>query len=324
MRARDLLIRGMGALAVLAVANAAVWAGARNALPRQLVRRAQQTAPPTHLFLGNSTMASSIDEAAFAASMRGSRPLNAALGATGPVEHYILYRQIQLSRGAWLVYGFLDTQLTDAPEGSWSTLTGSRSLVYFFDPEIAFEMYAPGGSWRSRLLRAASYVPVLVNRGAIWGRVERMRRGLEKLGQPPQAESRFGRSVDFSLLEPEPAEFAGRCERAARDQTPFSRPVAEIFGRATAQGNPIVVIEMPAPSLHRQRCYTGPAWAAYRQHLRALMSGVGAIYLDASDWLPDDAFSDGLHVNKPWAALFSARLAQWFASIPGPAFAKVQ
>lgn len=324
MRARDLLIRGVGALAVLVVANVAVWAGAKNALPRQLVRRAQKMASPTHIFLGNSTMASGVDEAAFAAAMPGSRPLNIALRATFPVEHYLLYRQFQAPRGAWLAYGFIDTQLTDTPQGSWSTLSGSRSLVYYLDPEIAFEMYSPGGGWRTSLLRMTSHVPVLVNRGAIWGRVERVRRGLEKIGQPPRAESRFGRAVDFALLEPEPAEFASRCERVVREQTQFNRPVAEIFGRAIAQGNPIVVIEMPMTLLHRQRCYTGPAWAAYRQHLRALVSGVGAIYLDASDWLPDEAFSDGLHVNEQWAARFSARLAQWFASVPGPAPAKAQ
>ena len=50
---------------MLAAANIGVNRMARNSVPRQLLRTADQAEPATDLFLGNSTMMSGLDEAAF-------------------------------------------------------------------------------------------------------------------------------------------------------------------------------------------------------------------------------------------------------------------
>lgn len=309
MRARDLLIRCVGAALVLVLANVAMWTASQHTLARQMLRHLSQVPPPTHLFLGDSIMASSLDEAAFAAAMPGSHPLNIALNATTPVEHYLLSRQRSLPHGAWVIYGFVDLRLTDPPDASFRDLVGHRSLAYYVEPAIAFEMYSLDSWWQSAPFRVAAHIPLFVNRNTVWWEVERLRRAAEQLGQPPQATSRFGRAVDFALLEPDATAFALRCAEAVRAQVPFCRPVAALFRRAAANGNPLLVVEMPMTSLHRRRCCTSAAWAAYREHVRALIGDAGGIDLDASDWMPDEAFSDGLHLKDGWAPAFSTRLA---------------
>jgi len=307
LRYRDLLARAAGALGVLVCVNFALQGWAVNTMPRQLLRHARLASSPTTLFLGNSTMAAALDETTFAEASPGSRPLNMALGATQPTEHYLLLRQRPLDRGATVVYGFIDTQMTDPVDGSWTALVGNRALAYYVEPDVAANLFAPESpKWRAGFLLVA-HVPLLRERSVFWSRVEGARRFLAGVGLPRQATNRFGRAQDFALLEADPAEFVRRCAAAA--DRPFSRPVAEILQRAQTNGNPVYVLEMPMTSTHRARFFTSEAWQTYRVHVRALVQQSGARFLDASDWISDDLFADPLHVSEAGARAFSARLA---------------
>ena len=156
MKPHHLLIQIVMAMAVLAAANAAVVELARDSTPRQLLHHSEQAAPATDLFLGDSTVAAGVDTAAFAAVLAGHRPLNLGLGASTPVEHYLVYLKQDRHRGATLYYGFLDMQLTDSPTGDWSTLVGNRAMCYYVDLNTALSFYASDCPARAFTLRMAS------------------------------------------------------------------------------------------------------------------------------------------------------------------------
>jgi hypothetical protein len=282
-------------------------------MPRQLLRHAQSVASPTHVFLGNSTMAAGFDENAFSSAAPGTRPLNLGLGATMPAEHYLLLRQRPLDAGAAVVYGFFDTQLTDPVEGSWSTLIGNRALAYYVDPVVAANLYEKDSLPRRMLFRLIADVPLLSDRAALWGRVERARRTLGGIGVPAKAANQFGRVDDFAALELEPKEFVRRCASVILHSRPPNAAVVALLRRARESGNPAYVVAMPMTSAHRERYYSNALWRLYLDRMRRMLAATGATLLDAADWMPDDAFSDPLHLGQAGAREFSARLAKELA-----------
>jgi hypothetical protein len=311
MKFRHLAVQlGLTAV-VLAAANLGVRRLAENSVPRQLLRHGDGSQPATDLFLGNSTMAAGLDETTFAAVQPRRRPLNLALGATGPVEHLLIYHQQKKHRGAAVYYGFLDTQLTDAPQGSWDKLIGNRALSYYADPETAIRFYAKDSPFEALAFRFVAKVPMLVERVAIWAKVERLRRILGEIGFPKKETNRFGRAEDFVLLEPDPGEFARKCERAAVDRVSLASPVAALIREAEEGGSKVYVVEMPMTFGHRERFYSGPQWAAYRMHLIDLVQSAGAVYVAGADWVADDGFADHLHLNEAGSRSFSTRLGNW-------------
>jgi len=299
-------------LVVLVGANGGVALLARNSVPRQLLRHCALAEPATDLFLGNSTMAAGFDEAEFTAASPDRRGVNAALGATSPVEHYLIYSRQVRHRGATIHYGFLDTQLTDPTSGDWGTLVGNRAMAYYVDPETAIRFYAPDDPVRAWEMRLVRRVPAFVERQTIWAKVERVRRTLSEVGLPKKDTNRFGRAEDFALLEPtDPTEFAQRCRRVVDDRVPLNGAVAAILQLAAEQGVRAVVIEMPMTQEHRRRFYSTPEWAAYRQYVTALIHDAGGVYLDASDWVGTEGFADHLHLNADGAKVFTRRIAAW-------------
>src|SRR5437870_5107325 len=120
-------------------------------------------------------MAAGLDEAAFLAAAPGRRGLNAALGGTPPVEHYLICSRQDRQAAAGVYYGFYDTQLTAHPSGDWATLVGNRAIVYYVDPDLALQFYFPEQPTKVFFLKLASRLPMLVERQAIWLRVERLR-----------------------------------------------------------------------------------------------------------------------------------------------------
>jgi hypothetical protein len=310
MTARALLLQFLCAGVTLVAANVAVQCLAQNSVPRQMLRAAQQTTGVTDLFLGNSTMAAGLDERAFAAERPAARPLNLGLGTSSPVEHYLLYRQWRADAAARVYYGFLDTQLTDPPAGSWDTLAGNRALAYYAEPEVARQLYAPHSLWQRLAFRVCGYLPVVVERYAIWANVERLRRRLGALGLPARAENRFGRAEDFALLELEYAEFVARCERAVAERAPLNAALVALFAQARLAGHSLYVIEMPMPARHCARYYRHSVWQAYQAHLRDLVHAAGGVYVEASEWIADEGFVDPLHLNAQGATQFSAQLSR--------------
>ena len=63
--------------------------------------------------------------------------------------------------------------------------------------------------------------------------------------------------------------------------------------------------------LHLERFYAEPVWQTFRAETKRAVEQAGAIYLDASTWIPDAAlFDDNLHLSKQGATQFSGALAQ--------------
>lgn len=296
----------------LTAANAVVQHLASDSMPRLLLRRSEQGQFATDVFLGNSTMAAGLEEAAFAAAFPGRAPLNLGLGSTTPVEHYLVYLKQNRRPAFTLYYGFFDQQLTETPSGGWSTLVGNRAMAYYVDLNTALGFYTANCPTRAVLLRIVSYVPMLVERYSIWARIERIRRVLGDLGLPRKVVNQFGRAEDFGLLEAEDdAAFAKSCGHAAKARIPLSPPVEAMLKRSTARGAETYVIEMPVTEAHRRRFYNSAEWVAYRAHLVELVKEVGGHYVSGADWISDDGFSDWLHLNAEGARTFSTKLAQW-------------
>jgi hypothetical protein len=314
MRPFSLLAQVCIAGAVLGIANVGIQKLSANSLPRQLMRKCEQAAPATDLFLGNSTMAAGLDEAAFDSMLPGHRALNAALGSSGPVEHYLVFERQDRHKGAAVFYGFLDTQLTDPVEGDWATLVGNRAMAYYFNLDSAVRFYAPLNRLKELRIRVTSAVPVLVERYAMWARVERLRRLFGEVGLPRTESGRFGRLADFALLEPaEEDKFATRCAQDAALSRPLSPPIMSILTQSRQAQRAVYVIEMPMPTSHRRRFYSTPEWSTYRSHLILLIKAAGGLYVPAADWVENAGFEDPLHLNPKGAAVFSKRLAQFIS-----------
>lgn len=296
--------------AALVAMNVAVARMARNSVPRAVARSIDGSPPITDLFLGNSLVQAGVDPQAFAAASPGRRVLNAGLGATAPPEHDILLRRALPLKPSRIHYGFVDLQLFDRPPGGWGDLVGNRAMAYYLDPETSIRFYAaddPAAAWRMRLVAC---VPMLVDRHALWGKVERLRRRLGEVGRVAAATNRFGRVDDFRLLEADdPASFRRRCAKAADGPGGFNAPVADMLDLARQSGARMTLVEMPMPTDHRSRFYDHAEWSRLRARTRAMAKQAGADYVDACAWIGDEGFADALHLNAGGAAEFSRKMA---------------
>jgi hypothetical protein len=311
MKGYQFILQVLAGLAALAAFNVVVEHFSLNSVPRQMLRKGASAEQATDVFLGNSTMQAGLDEPAFAAARLGSAPLNLGLGSSTPIEHYLLYLPLH-DRHANVYYGFIDMQLTDAPELSWSALVGNRAMDYYAGLDTALDL-SPGHSpLLAAQLRIVAIIPMLVERFAIWARVERLRRLLKAVGMPAEHENRFGQVKDFALLEPaDQTAFAEACHAAVADRTPLNKPVSALFDTAKARGAVLYVVAMPMTSNHRRTFYGTPEWKAYEAYLETLVRAKGGVFLRSADWIDDRYFDDNLHLNPAGAEILSTRLAQW-------------
>src|SRR5689334_14151538 len=159
------------------------------------------------------------------------QPINLALGATSPVEHYLILRRA-LERPVtlkYLVYGFFDDQLNAAPQGKWSDLVGNRALSCYF-PREAAQFYAPGSIFKCWELEVTGMIPMIAERSSAWSKVELLRRSLEEIGMPKKKTNRYGRVDDFGALEAADIKsFDERCERVLKGRKGFSEPIEAII-----------------------------------------------------------------------------------------------
>lgn len=302
----------------LLVLNLAVAFLTRNSVPRRVMRHARESQAARVIALGNSLIASGFDEGAFDAGAGLSPPRGAAnvgLGASAPVEQLLLLRYA-LSHGLHprlVVYGFYDFQLTAQDRFAISDLIGNRAMLYYIEPFYARRFYSL--SLHDELqFRAMHSFPMFADRGAIWAKVEILRRAIAQQGMPAQRSDRFGRAADFSLLESDNADdFRRTC--ATSMNLPLALPVSELLRQAREAGLNIAIVEMPMRRAHRNLFYDTTWWAQYVAHVRALLEPYGVIYVDANEWIDDDSlFADPLHLSEQGAAQFSQRLG----SLLGP------
>jgi hypothetical protein len=268
------------------------------------------------LFLGNSLVEAGCDPSAFREAWPTARsapkPVNIALGATSPVEHYLILKHA-LERPIhpkYLVYGFFDDQLNAASRGDWADLVGNRAFSYYF-PDEAAALYAPGSSFKKWEMQIIGHIPMLAERSSFWGKVELLRRGIDDIGMPKQQTTRYGRVKDFAALEAaDLPSFNQRCDAILSQRAGFSPAIRKIIELAQGHGVKVIFLEMPMPSRHRNIFYSSLAWGEMRSYLQSLAKENRAIYLTASDWIKDDqAFEDATHLNEQGAKQFSAKLA---------------
>lgn len=315
-------------LLILVACNLMIARNARKTQRGRLLARVQAMPLQTDcVFLGNSLVEAGCDMDAFLSAWpdngegRGAQAVNLALGATSPVEHYLILRQA-LQRPVtlkYLVYGFFDDQLNAAPEGKWADLVGNRALSYYF-PAQAAQFYAPGSVLKRWELEISGNIPMVAERSSAWSKIELLRRSLEEIGMPKKKTNRYGRVDDFGGLEAADVKsFDERCQRVLTDHQGFSAPIQAIIKLAHEHGAKMILVEMPMPSHHRNMFYSSSSWQEMRTHLQALAASQDAVYVSASDWVKDDQdFEDATHLNETGAKHFSSRLASEIARIePG-------
>jgi hypothetical protein len=305
-------------LLLLAAYNLIIHQTAKSTLRHHLLTSLSEIPLDTDfLFLGNSLVEAGCDTSAFRegwpAPQSAPKPANIALGATSPVEHYLILKHA-LDRPIhpkYLVYGFFDDQLNAPVRGDWADLVGNRAFSYYF-PDEAAALYAPGSALKRWQLRIVGHIPMLAERSSFWGKVELLRRAIEDVGMPKQQTTRYGRVKDFAALEAaDLPSFNRRCQSILSEHSGFSLPIREIIQLTQQHGITIIFLEMPMPSRHRNIFYSSPAWSEMRAYLQTLARENHAVYLSASDWVQDDQnFEDATHLNEQGARKFSVKLAE--------------
>jgi len=300
-----------------------------DTVPKLIMRQMRATPRIDILFLGNSLMQSGLDANTFTKEWTSPNaapvPFNAGLGSSSPVEHYLLAKQAYLHHEPipYLVYGFYNLQLTKPQSFAWSDLVGNRAMGYSTDPSKAASLYAPGSlfeRWRFELIGAA---PMLREHSELWKYVEIFRRKLQEVGMAKAKTNEFGRIADFeTFAQSEQAQFGQDCEKAVKDQTPFVLAIQTLLQLAHEHNTQVIFIEMPMTSDHRTQYYSTLIWQQYQSYLQQSFKAEGALFINANDWVSDEDFSDGLHLNEAGAAVFSTKIAQVmaekFKSTPSP------
>jgi hypothetical protein len=214
-------------------------------------------------------------------------------------------------------YGVFDTQLIEPMPGRWQDLVGNRAMAYYLDLETAIRFYAADDPIWATMMRVIARVPMMVERYAIWARVEKLRRRFAEIGLPRQRTNRFGTADDFRLLEPSDAtEFRRICRDAVEGRKRLIPPVADMLSDLRERGIRLIIVEMPMTSSHRRKFYDYPEWTLLRRHIESQVRVGGGGYLVASDWIGDEGFDDHLHLNAQGAVQFSRRLAT--TEVPEP------
>lgn len=321
MARKRLLISTFVLLAALLGFNLIVGRLART-LPRLILGEAQRAAKVDTLLLGNSLLMAGFSENAYRQNLpsgTASGPaLNLACGGTMPAEtlQFLEVARKRFPQIPYVIYGYMFDHLTAPTEAGWHDLAGNRAIFYYADFELGLSLYHPRNALENFQCRLTRLLPAVYERFNVWRRVELLRRRFDRWGLPPEAATRFGRAADFvsDPFQPKDKEsFAINCRRAVQEHVPLSIPVKEIIRRARAAGAKVIVVEMPLPVERRQFFGAGEAWKVYRQHVRGLIEGEGAAYLDALDWFSDDEryFMDYVHLNPAGAVEFSRRLGEF-------------
>lgn len=309
------------ALLILLVYNILIAMAAKKTQRQHLLSVIDHLPPSTDcLFLGNSLIEAGCDAKAFESAWSNSSPtaVNLGLGATTPVEHYLILKRA-LSRSAhikYVIYGFFDDQLNAAPSGPWEDLIGNRAFSYYF-PKDAAAFYVPDSRIEEWRLDLTEHVPMLAERSSLWDKVELFRRRLDDIGMPRQKVNRFGRVGDFNALEAKDVpSFVQRCDTIVRGKKAFSPPIQAMIDLAHRHGVKFFFVEMPMSPRHLKTFYSLPVWAEMRSHLQALAREQDATYITASDWVTNgENFEDTVHLNEQGARFFSARLGMALSQI---------
>jgi len=309
---RSLLRQLLLLLLLLVVWNVCLSRLTQATPAKALYRKLGNTHQATHVFLGNSLMASGIDEAVFRSSVPPSViSMNIALGWSRTVEHrLILKRMLEKNSPRVLVYGFFDFQITEPNAGTWRDILGNSSISFYIDSAEAARLYESGSVLAPVQWRLVSKIPMVTERVSWWGKVDAWRRRAEEWGMPKQKVNQFGRVNDFqSLQSASQADFIQKCKLNLN--LGFNEAIKAMMQSAADKGMKVVLVEMPISPQHQKLFYQTDEWREYRAHLKQLASARSGIsYLEASDWINDPSlFADVIHLSPAGAVEFSKRLA---------------
>jgi hypothetical protein len=311
-----------GILLTLIALDRAVARSSQNTVPRALMARVRESTGAQAVALGNSLIGVGFNEPSFDAGMgldKRDGAINLGMGGSSAVEQLLMLRYA-LQQGMHpqlVVLGFFDFQLTHPLEYTTRDLIGNRAMLYYVEPEYARAFYHLSLHDRAEF-EIMRHFELFADRGQVWERVELFRRTLAQQGMPPEKANSMGRAVDFAMLEyPSAPAFIAECGRASRN--PLIPSVREIALQAAAAGSKVYLVEMPMPPEHVQLFYDQPEWAGYRAHLQSMLGDLGATYVDASHWMPEEtAFADPLHLTYEGAQEFSRRLGEYLRSVAPP------
>jgi hypothetical protein len=288
----------------------------RNTIPRSTMGRVRQSTGAQTIALGNSLIGVGFNESSFDAGMgldKQSGSINLAMGGSSGIEQLLMLRYAlqQGLRPRVVLFGFFDFTLTHPLEYTTRDLIGNRAMLYYREPEYARGFYhlSLHDGTEFEVMR---HFELFVDRGTVWERIELFRRALAQQGMAPEQANAMGRSVDFAMLEyPSTPAFIAECGRASRN--PLIPSIREIALQSEARGAKVYFVEMPMPPAHVQMFYDQPQWSGgYRVHLQQMLVDLGANYIDASHWLPDEnSFEDPLHLSDAGAQGFSRRLGEY-------------
>ncbi|WP_309711864.1 hypothetical protein [Armatimonas sp.] len=294
-----LLIQFLIFLLCLFLINEGVRYATRNSIARQHIQKVEKIPQGASLFLGHSLIVAGIVPELLSWD---SPALNAGLGYSGPGEHYLIWRLASTKKPRRVIYGFIDTMLTDSIHGGWDDLVGNRTISYLIQPKLAKSIYGDS-AW---LLEVIAPFPALVERKQIWLKVELLRRKLGQWQMPVQEENSFGRVADFAALEQNRIDFLQKCMNPIMLNNPIESFITDLNFSSTESW----FVLMPLPSQHRHKYYETAQWIQYRSYLFDLLKKKHIHCLDASDWIDDHDFKDVVHLNEKGARRFSDRLAK--------------
>jgi hypothetical protein len=311
-----------GILLVLFALDREVARSSQKTVPRALMERVRESTGAQAVALGNSLIGVGFNEPSFNEGMELDKrdgAINLGMGGSSAVEQLLMLRYAlqQGMRPRVVVFGFFDFQLTHPLEYATRDLIGNRAMLYYVEPEYARGFYHLSLHDRTEF-EIMRHFELFADRGQVWERVELFRRTLAQQGMPPEKANSMGRAVDFAMLEyPSAPAFVAECGRASRN--PLIPSVREIALQAAAAGSKVYFVEMPMPPEHVQMFYDQPEWAGYRAHLQSMLGDLGATYIDASHWIPEEtAYADPLHLTYEGGQEFSRRLGEYLRNIAPP------
>ena len=324
MRLRPIYIVFMLCVLTLAAINVAMvkWS---HRLPREIklsmIRTAQN---PDTMALGDSLMQNHLisDILNSSAAPKGVsfRLVDSALGGTTPQDQAALaYYTLVFHPGIkTIVLSVKDMQLTkDQPTPPFK-LNGNHEVEYDEHLPASFIGEVNGwDAWQRMEFEMVRRMPVMLGTQAnVWKDVELARRSMSAIGMPPVKSSSYGRVEDFQALEPvSEAAFDGDSQSFLTNPAHFQRAYEWVFQEAQRRGIKVVMVVIPVTEKHRNKFYSRPSWKPYLSAVSGLAEKKGIPVIDANDWLPDTDFSDGVHMSKQGAAIFSSRLGEPLAGL---------
>jgi hypothetical protein len=287
----------------------------------EAIRTAQN---PSLLFLGNSLLDTTVDEAALVEAARNPqlKPLNAALGGAQPPEHRLLCEYALRTQPSirTLIVGFYDFQLTESDHTHVSDLVGNRMVGMDRRFPLAEVASAYGfGPLDDLEIEALRLLPMVANRGNAvayldtmrrWRFVEQLRRSMESMSMLHVVPDGILDADGLPVIESADSDSFDVSARSFSDRPDRFNPSYEaIFNDARDAGVNAVILVMPISPFHRATYYSRSSWKDYLAALERLAARRNIRVIDASDWQPQpEDFEDHVHMSRPGGHRFSILL----------------